>query len=130
MVRPKGQKEVHMSQVAKTVEEKGAKKLEDAKKKLARYTFGANDPVVKAGTHKAGECRCDLATVRYEPSVNKNSVEIISIFSGARRRVYTSDVFQLFGTEQEMKDAKKAAKEASKKEEAEALALYRQQQGQ
>lgn len=122
-----------MSQVAtqgQTAEQKEAKKLADAKKKLARYTFGANDPITQGenAKHKAGECRVDLDTVRYEPSVNKNSVEIISIWSGARRRVYTSDVFQLFGTEQEMKDAKKAKAELAKKEEADALALYRQQQ--
>lgn len=57
---------------------------------------------------------CDVNTIRWEPTANKYSVEIISVVSQQRRRVYTSDVFQIDCTEAEMKDRKAAKKKAQK----------------
>ncbi len=117
-----------MGATAMTIEQKQTKKQNEAKANLAKYTFGANAPVVKAGQYKADDCRVDVNTLQWEPSVSKNSVEIISIYSGERRRVYTSDVFQLNGTEAEMKQAKKDAKAAAKADRKEALELGRANQ--
>lgn len=57
---------------------------------------------------------CDVETIRWEPTANKYSVEIISVVSQKRRRVYTSDVFQIDCTEDEMKARKAEKKKAAK----------------